>query len=426
MAVPARTMPGDRPRPNRVPTAAEEAILAEFERVAPSLPGNDNVAEARRAAIAAFERDGLPTRKVEAWHYTDLRTALREVPASADAPATDAVAPLADGIRAVDLARVEPFATGDVNVDGVATRLREGTLFVAPSRPFDTIGQINAAFANGGAAVEIAGGASMDAPIELQASAGNAQAHYRNAVSVGARASAVLIERHTDGDGLASTVTDLVVGEGAEVTYLVVQARGLSATHLGQLNASIGKGATLTVFVLQMGARVARQELNIDLLGEEATLRVRGVNLLADDRLADVTMVANHAVPHTTGDKVFRNVGTGRGRGVFQGQIKVSQIAQKTDANMACNTLLLSDDASFAAKPELEIFADDVVCGHGATVDDLDPTHVFYLMARGIPEAQARALLVKGFVDEMLDVVEHEALAERLEAMIDEWLETHA
>ena len=413
-------------RPNRIPTAAEEAILAEFERVAPGLPGNDNVAEARRAAIAAFERDGLPTRKIEAWHYTDLRTALREVPASADAPASEAVPPLAEGIRAIDLAHVIASASGGVAIEGAATRLAEGTLFVAPSRPFDTIGQINAAFANGGATIDVAAGTVLDAPIELQATAGDAQAHYRNAVAIGSEARAVLIERHTDGDGLASTVTDLTIAEGASVTYLVVQARGGAATHLGQLNASLGKGASLTIFVLQAGARVARQELNIDMLGEEAALRVRGVNLLGDDRLTDVTMVSNHAVPHTTGDKIFRNVGTGRGRGVFQGQIKVSQVAQKTDANMSCNTLLLSDDASFAAKPELEIFADDVVCGHGATVDDLDATHVFYLMSRGIPEAQARALLVKGFVAEMLDVIEFDPLSERLEAMIDDWLEAHA
>ena len=426
MAVAQRIMPDAMPRPNRVPTAAEEAILAEFERVAPDLPGNADVAEARRAAIAAFERDGLPTRKIEAWHYTDLRTALREVPASADAPTTAPTPPLAEGIRAVDLARVEPDERDGVRIDAAAARLTSGTLFVAPARPYDTIGQINAAFAHGGATVDVAAGTALDAPIELQATAGGAQAHYRSAVSVGANASAVLVERHTDGDGLASTVTDLVLGEGARVTYAIVQTRGGGATHLGQLNASLGRDASLTILVLQAGAKVARQELNIDLLGEGASLRVRGVNLLGDDRLTDTTMVSSHAVPHTTGDKVFRNVGTGQGRGVFQGQIKVAQVAQKTDANMSCNTLLLSDDASFAAKPELEIFADDVVCGHGATVDDLDPAHVFYLMSRGIPEAQARALLVKGFVAEMLDVIEHEPLAERLETMIDEWLETHA
>ena len=426
MAVAARVMP----RPPRVANAAEEAILAEFARVAPDLPGDNAVADGRRAAIAAFERDGLPTRKIEAWHYTDLRTALRELPASADAPRTAPTPPLAEGMHAIDLARVEPDERDGVTIDAAAVRLAAGTLFIAPSRPYDTIGQINAAFANGGATVDVAAGATVAQPIELQATAGAGQAHYRNAVSIGAGARATFVERHTQdgmgGGGLASTVTDLVVGDGAHATHVVVQARGEGATHLGQINASLGRDATLTIFVLQAGAKVSRQELNIEMLGERTTLVVRGVSLLGDDRLTDTTMVSNHAVPHTTGDMVFRNVGTGRGRGVFQGQIKVAQVAQHTDANMACNTLLLSDDASFAAKPELEIFADDVVCGHGATVDDLDPGHVFYLMSRGIPEAQARALLVKGFVGEVLDVIEHEGLSGALEAMIDAWLEAHA
>lgn len=422
MAVAARTMP----RPPRVPNAAEEAILAEFERVAADLPGDNAVAGARRAAIAAFERDGLPTRRVEAWHYTDLRAALRQLPANDAGTAGGALAPLAEGIRAIDLARVEPDEADGVRVDASAARMAAGTLFVAPSRPYDTVGQINAAFATGGAVVDVEGTASPI--VELQGTAASGQTHYRNAVSVAANASATIVERHTgvEAGGLGSTVTDLVLGEGARATYLIVQGRGAEAHHLGQLNASLGRDAKLTLFVLQMGAKVSRQELHVEVLGEGADFQLRGVNLLGDEALIDTTMVVNHAVPDTTSEEILRNVGTGRGRGVFQGQIKVAQVAQRTDAKMSCNTLLLSDDASFAAKPELEIFADDVACGHGATVDDLDPDHLFYLMARGIPEAQARALLVKGFVDEMLEAVEDEALSDALEAMIDRWLETHA
>ena len=414
-------------KPKRVPTAAEEAILAEFERVAPNLPGNDNVAEARRAAIAAFERDGLPTRKIEAWHYTDLRTALREVPANDDAPATGPLPSLAGG-HAVDLARVEPAAFEGVTIDSAAARLAAGTLFLAPSRPYDTVGQINAAFATDGAMVDVAAGAAPQTAIELHSVAAGGQTHYRNAVSVGANASVTVIERHAgrDDGSLDTTVTDLVVADGASVLYVIVQGRGEAAHHLGQLNASIGKDARLTLFVLQMGAKVSRQELHVEVLGEGADFQLRGVNLLGGTALTDTTMVVNHAVPNTTSEEVFRNVGTGRGRGVFQGQIKVAQVAQKTDAKMSCNTLLLSDDASFAAKPELEIFADDVACGHGATVDDLDPNHLFYLMARGIPEREARALLVKGFVDEMLEAIEDETLSDALEAAIDGWLEAHA
>ena len=123
--------------------------------------------------------------------------------------------------------------------------------------------------------------------------------------------------------------------------------------------------------------------------------------------------------------ETFRNVVFDRGRGVFQGDIRVAQIAQKTDARMACNTLLLSDEAEFSAKPELEIFADDVQCAHGATVADIDPNHLFYLRARGIPEKEARAMLVLAFVEESFDEVEDETLRGGLNGVIEQWLEAH-
>jgi Fe-S cluster assembly protein SufD len=115
-----------------------------------------------------------------------------------------------------------------------------------------------------------------------------------------------------------------------------------------------------------------------------------------------------------------------RARGVFQGMIRVAPDAQKTDARMACNTLLMSDDAEFSVKPELEIFADDVQCGHGATVTDIDANHLYYLMARGIPANKARAMLVNAFVAEIVEELEDEAIVEALENVISTWLEKHA
>ncbi len=156
-----------------------------------------------------------------------------------------------------------------------------------------------------------------------------------------------------------------------------------------------------------------------------AVFTLRGVNLLAGDTHTDVTMVLDHAVPETTSTEIIRNVVTGRARGVFQGRINVAKYAQKTDAKMACNTLLLSDEGEFSTKPELEIFADDVQCGHGATVTEIDHNHLFYLMARGIDEKTARGLLVKAFVAEVIEDLEDEALVEALEAMLDDWFAAH-
>ena len=417
-------------RPQRVPTAAEEAILTQFEAMAGELPGDEAVLRGRRDAIEAFERDGLPTRRIEAWHYTDLRTALRDIPPVAKPANQNALPALGGASHVISLAdAVSGTPLVGVTIEAMRERFAAGTFHAVPRGAYDTIGQINTAFATDGVAIDIANGAKLDRPIELQSPAGGGQTHYRNVIHVGTDADVTIVERHLgvgDEAALSTTVTDLIVGDGADVLYVVVQGRGSAAHQLGQLSASLGKDAKLTLFLLQAGSKVVRQEVHVEVLGEGADFQLRGVNLLGGESLTDTTMVVNHAVPNTTSEEVFRNVGTGRGRGVFQGQIKVAQPAQKTDAKMACNTLLLSDDAEFSAKPELEIFADDVACGHGATVDDLDSTQVFYLMSRGIPEPQARALLVKGFAEEMLEAIEDEALAGAIEEIIDTWLEAHA
>jgi len=159
--------------------------------------------------------------------------------------------------------------------------------------------------------------------------------------------------------------------------------------------------------------------------GEGADFTLRGINLLSGDTHCDVTMMLDHLAENTTSTEIVRNVANGTAKGVFQGQIKVAKDAQKTDAKMACNTLLLSDEAEFSTKPELEIFADDVACGHGATVTEIDRNHLFYLMARGIDEKTARGLLVKAFVAEIVEELEDESTVEVLEAMLDRWFAEH-
>ena len=159
--------------------------------------------------------------------------------------------------------------------------------------------------------------------------------------------------------------------------------------------------------------------------GEGADFQLRGVNLIGDDQHIDVTMDLHHSVPNTESEEILRNVVVGKGHGIFQGKIRVAQVAQKTDAKMACNTLLLSDDGNFSTKPELEIFADDVLCGHGATFADIEPSYMFYLMSRGIPEREARALLIKGFVDEIVEDIDNEVLEGAMVDVIDGWLDAN-
>lgn len=391
--------------------------------------------DARRAAIEALRREGLPHRRVEAWHYTDLRglmgrrlgqgQAVEAVAVKAAGPAETVLSPLVAGSIVVDLdAPDHAVAPGGVTI---AATNDVSDWHESPNhldRPVDTVRLVNAAFGARAAKIAIADKAEIGSPIELRSGIG-VQSHASVEVSVGDQASAVFVERVEGGGSPApsSLVSHLAIGDDAEVLWIIDQSKDAGAAHLGQLNVTIGAKATFKLFLLNAGGALVRQEVHAVTKGEGSEIIMRGVNLLEKDQHVDVTTTLRHTHPNTTATETFRNVVTG-GHGVFQGMIKVAREAQKTDAKMACNTLLLSEDGDFSAKPELEIFADDVQCGHGATAGEINRDHLFYLMSRGIPAAQAKALLVKAFVDEMVEELEvEEAIAEALTGKIEAWLE---
>jgi Fe-S cluster assembly protein SufD len=411
-------------------TPAEKALIAAFDARLADLPGTGMVTVKRDEAIDAIKA-GLPTRHVEAWHYTDLRRLLSSVPAAQPVGGTTGIEPLLTGSTVL---HVLGGQTQDLpSIEGVSViRLRDeldeerGINGFGPADSADTIGALNTAFVTDGFGVDIADGVTLASPLEMQNLHSGGQVHTRFGVNVGAGSKALIVERQTGAaSALASSITTLSVRDGAEVMYLIVQEQAADTSHLAQFRASIGKDAKLTLFIMNAGGKLVRQEIIVDAAGEGSDFQLRGVNLLSGDTHTDVTMVLDHSAPNTGSREVIRNVLTDRAKGVFQGRINVHQIAQKTDAKMACNTLLLSDDADFSAKPELEIFADDVACGHGATVTDINEQHLFYLMARGVPEKAGRGLLVKAFLAEVIEELEHEAVVEALEAKLDAWFVQH-
>ena len=415
-------------------TAAETALVEAFGAQIGELPGDGAVIGIRDRLLDDLKKAGLPTRRVESWHYTDLKTLLRNIPDAAAVMPIDPVSALIEGSSILTVLQGAADANASpegLNVSPFRDRLMDGTAaagLTATDRD-DAIGRINGSFVRDGFAIVVPAGAQIEAPIELQVLHGGGQVHTRFPVTFGAASRSTVIERHqamSEGSALVSSISDIALEDGADVTWIVVQQQGAADTHLGQIRAELGKDAKLRLFVVNAGGKLVRQELRINVKGEGAELMLRGINLLGGDSHTDVTLVLGHEVPHTNSTEIIRNVVFDRASGVFQGMIRVAPDAQKTDAKMSCNTLLLSDEGDFSAKPELEIFADDVICGHGATVADIDKNHLFYMMARGIPERQARAILVNAFVAEIVEELEDEKLVEALESVISEWLEKHA
>ena len=413
-------------------TAAETALVELFTQRSGQLPGNAAAVMARDKALQVIKTHRLPTRKVEAWHYTDLRRLLNTVPAWRHEVSAQPLDPLIEGTARFCLINGHLVERADVDglmVETMADSLRADVGGVSLDVPDadDAIGAINSAFVTDGLRLSVADDTAIAAPIEIQSIHDGGQVHIRHQVTVGTGAKAMFVNRLTGSDEavLASDVTELTVKAGAEVTWIVVQEQGAAAFDLGKLVLALEENARATMFFANYGGKLVRREIHAKASGEGADLTFRAINMIGDDTHCDVTLELDHLVAHTTSTETVRNVVTDSAQGVFQGQIRVAQPAQKTDAQMACNTLLLSDHAGFATKPELEIFADDVICAHGATVTEIDHEHLFYLMARGITEKTARSLLIEAFVDEIVEELEDEALIAALEARIAAWLEAH-
>ena len=414
-------------------TAAEAQLLEAYTTALSELPGDGAVMAARDKLVYALKTGGLPTRRIAAGHYPDLKTLLKGLPAP-----TSEQASAAPGL--VSSARVLPLAQGkvdksveaaDLGLGSFADWLADGTAAagLVARNGDDAIGRINGSFVRGGYVLDVPAGSDIADIIELQANQAGGASHSRFPVRFGAGSKAVVVERHravTEAPAFVTSVSDITLEDGAEITWIILQQQGLADTHLGQIKVVLKADAKLRLFVINAGGKLVRQEVHVVTAGGGADLTLRGVNLLGGESHTDVTLTLGHDVPDTTSTEVIRSVVFDRAKGVFQGQIRVAPDAQKTDARMACNTLLMSDDADFSVKPELEIFADDVQCAHGATVADIDHTHLYYLMARGIPAKQARGLLIHAFVAEIVEELEDEALVEALEGVISDWLEKHS
>jgi Fe-S cluster assembly protein SufD len=291
----------------------------------------------------------------------------------------------------------------------------------------DPVIAMNTAFMAGGIGVRIAKSASAEAPFEIVSIVTSGEPRTlagRIVILVEEGAAATLIETHLGAEGayVNAAVTEAFIGPQARLDRIKLQLEGPEAIHLANLQARLDKHAILRDCTVTKGSATTRQQGFISFEGEHADAKITGAYLLRGRQHCDTRLVIDHRVPHCTSREIFKCVVDDQARGVFQGKVIVQRGAQKTDGKQSSHGLLLSPTAEFDAKPELEIYADDVACGHGATAGDLEEDFVFYLRSRGIPLAEARALLVAAFAAEAFEDIGHDAIRDRLSELSRKWI----
>jgi Fe-S cluster assembly protein SufD len=430
-------------------TQAELALADAFAAAQPLLPGDSRIAAERAAAFASFSAVGLPHRRIEAWKYTDLRALMRDAKPLAAPPNAAAKASakgagrivscvdcqrliFVDGFFAPELSNLTGLEDG-VTIRSMAEALASRDPLVSAhlgkvSPADDPALALNTAFMGDGAVIQVAPGARLARPLHLAfvtTSSKPAAIFMRSLAVIERGACATLIETHEgpkSPDYQVNGAIELVVEEDAELDHFMIMDERTAAIHIATLLANIGARARFNDFSFMAGGAVVRNQLFIRFSGERATAGIRGASLLAGRQHADITLKVDHMARDCESRQVFKSVLDGESRSVFQGKITVRPNAQKTDARMMTRALLLSDGAEADSKPELEIFADDVQCGHGSTAGALDEELKFYLMARGIPAKEAEALLIEAFVGEAVEGISHEGVRHALMSATKSWL----
>ena len=427
-----------------VANSAAEGYIAAFEQLTAEAPGTRGTQSLRRAAFDRFATLGFPTRKNEDWHFTS-------------------VAPIADeefmllAAKSGDVRRdeLEPFGFGaagwltmvfvngrfapelsdiDAPPAGVTVRDLASAWTTAPSVA-DLVGTIatyesqsftalNTAFMYDGAVVQIAKDTDVARPIHLlfvtDATAAKGMMHPRNLVVTGRNSRATVVESYvstTNAMYLTNAVTEVSVAEGATLRHIKIQREADRAYHVGTVEVIQARDSHYMSFSLATGAALSRSNISTTLGGEGSGATLNGLYMIEGEQHSDHQTQIVHAQPNTFSRELYKGVLDGRSHGVFNGKVYVHPIAQKTDGKQTNKTLLLSATAQVDTKPQLEIFADDVKCTHGATIGQIDQTALFYLKSRGIENGLARRLLTYAFAADVLETIEVDEIREHLERM---------
>ena len=426
-----------------------------YAQLAGALSGESEtwVGNLRQTAQNILHSNGLPTRKVEAWKYTSL-TELAKTPFIPAAQADDVdisslpvTTPLLEGslrfvfVNGVFRADLSPGVDG--LAEGCVIRpLSDALTQSAPdlrsvlgsiAQPdCSPIAALNTAFAGEGIVIDVADGLHVEQPIHcISIGASGAlpgSFHPRNIIRVGRQAQITIVESHRGLPGqtyLTNPVTEVMLESDSLLHHFVIAGDDSDGSHLGRTDVSASRNSQYRSFVLSMGGFLTRREVRIELHEDGAEATVDGAYGVYDAQHSDIHSEILHMAPHTVSQQTMKGVLSGRSKGVFQGRIHVTRAAQGTDGRQLHKALLLNQGPEVDCKPELEIYADDVQCAHGATTGEVDSNQIFYLMSRGIDEQTARALLIEGFLDDVVLNIAHPASQQLILDTVKSWLAAH-
>ncbi|MBI4536364.1 MAG: Fe-S cluster assembly protein SufD [candidate division NC10 bacterium] len=403
----------------------------------------------RRAAMDRFAAVGFPTTRDEDWRFTNVspiaQTEFRAAPTAPAPLPAEAIAPfLFPGLEGVRLVFVDGRFAPHLSSTGAAAGLVVRSLAEALTAErsvlqlhlgryaepqHDPFCALNTAFLEDGAYVSISAGTLLEDPIHLlyvsTAAGAPTMAHPRNLILTGENCQAAILEDYVSlGEGVhfTNSVTELVVGDNGVVSHYHLERENRQAFHISRLRSEQARSSTLTSHSVLLGGALVRRNMHPILAGEGGECLINGLFMPRGRQHMDNFMRVEHASPHCDSRQVFKGILDGQAHGVFHGRIIVHKDAQKTDAKQTNMNLLLSEEAQIDSKPQLEIYADDVKCTHGATIGQINEDAVFYLRSRGLSAAVARALLLFAFAGESLKRMKVAPVRRRLEQLVSEWL----
>ena len=408
----------------------------------------------RKAGLARFAELGFPTQKLEDWRFTNVAPIAKlpfkplfEAAASSVTPAALAQFAFAklpgtrlvfvNGMYCAELSTTPSHSNG-IKVSNLATALANDSALVEKHlgryvRTEDNaFAALNNAFFQDGGFVYVSAGQAVEEPVQFlfinTSKEAGATTHPRNLIIVERGAKLTVIESYVSlasGPTFTNSVTEFSLGDNAVVEHCKFQDESTEAYHIAALHSQLGRSVAFSSHSIATGAKLSRNNIRTTLDGEGIEVILNGVYITNGDQLADHYMIVDHAKPRCASHEYFNGILAGKSKGVFHGRILVRPDAQKTDAKQTNKNLLLSDDATADTKPQLEIYADDVKCTHGATIGQLNDESIYYLRSRGIGLENARRMLIHAFAGEIIDRVKHEALREELDALVWDRLEQH-